>query len=131
MLRASRVLGRTIELFEGDREAAKQWLTRPQRALGGATAAVFDGETARRFGGRWNSVGTRVIYAAESRSLAALGDAWVARGSSAVLAVPSAIIAEERNYLLNPQHRDVARATMCAAEPFLYDERLIAPIKKR
>ena len=37
LLRASRVLGRTIDLFEGDREAAKQWLTRPQRALGGAT----------------------------------------------------------------------------------------------
>ena len=37
LLRASRVLGRTIELFEGDREAAKRWLTRPQRALGGAT----------------------------------------------------------------------------------------------
>ena len=37
LLRASRVLGRTIDLFEGDRGAARQWLTRPQRALGGAT----------------------------------------------------------------------------------------------
>lgn len=37
LLRASRLLGRTIDLFEGDRDAAKQWLARPQRALGGAT----------------------------------------------------------------------------------------------
>lgn len=37
LLRASRVVGRTIELFEGDRDAAKEWLSRPQRALGGAT----------------------------------------------------------------------------------------------
>ena len=37
LLRASRVIGRAIELFDGDRESAKQWLARPQRALGGAT----------------------------------------------------------------------------------------------
>jgi len=36
-----------------------------------ATAA-FTGEGARRFGGRWNSPGTAVIYTAESQSLAAL-----------------------------------------------------------
>ena len=37
LLRASRVIGRAIELFEGDRAEAKQWLARPQRALAGAT----------------------------------------------------------------------------------------------
>jgi putative toxin-antitoxin system antitoxin component (TIGR02293 family) len=37
LLRASRVVGRAIELFEGDRAEAKQWLARSQRALGGAT----------------------------------------------------------------------------------------------
>jgi putative toxin-antitoxin system antitoxin component (TIGR02293 family) len=36
LLRASRVMGRTIDLFEGDRGEARQWLSRPQRALGGA-----------------------------------------------------------------------------------------------
>lgn len=36
LLRASRILGRAIDLFEGDREEAKQWLGRPQRALEGA-----------------------------------------------------------------------------------------------
>jgi putative toxin-antitoxin system antitoxin component (TIGR02293 family) len=37
LLRATRVMGRAIDLFEGDRAEAKQWLARPQRALGGAT----------------------------------------------------------------------------------------------
>jgi RES domain-containing protein len=36
-----------------------------------ATGA-FDGEGARRFGGRWNPPGVRVVYASESISLAAL-----------------------------------------------------------
>lgn len=35
-------------------------------------STAFDGEGARRHGGRWNSVGTRMIYTSESRSLAAL-----------------------------------------------------------
>lgn len=33
---------------------------------------AFDGEGARRYGGRWNSPGTRIVYASESRALAAL-----------------------------------------------------------
>lgn len=33
---------------------------------------AFDGEGARRFGGRWNSPGTVVIYCSESLALAAL-----------------------------------------------------------
>jgi RES domain-containing protein len=33
---------------------------------------AFIGEGARRFGGRWNSVGTAVIYGSESKALAAL-----------------------------------------------------------
>jgi len=33
---------------------------------------AFDGEGARRYGGRWNSPGRSVVYTAESRALAAL-----------------------------------------------------------
>lgn len=36
LLRASRVLGKTLTLFEGDRDAATEWLTTAQPALGGA-----------------------------------------------------------------------------------------------
>jgi len=35
-------------------------------------ATAFDGEGAFRFGGRWNSRGTRLVYVAESLSLAVL-----------------------------------------------------------
>jgi putative toxin-antitoxin system antitoxin component (TIGR02293 family) len=36
LIRASRLFARTLELFEGDREAATEWLTHRQPALGGA-----------------------------------------------------------------------------------------------
>jgi putative toxin-antitoxin system antitoxin component (TIGR02293 family) len=36
LLRAARVLGRAIELFEGDRDSAVEWLLSSQPALGGA-----------------------------------------------------------------------------------------------
>jgi putative toxin-antitoxin system antitoxin component (TIGR02293 family) len=36
LLRAGRVFGRALELFEGDTKAARRWLSNPQPALGGA-----------------------------------------------------------------------------------------------
>jgi putative toxin-antitoxin system antitoxin component (TIGR02293 family) len=36
LLRAARVFSRAIDLFEGDREAALEWLSEPQPAFGGA-----------------------------------------------------------------------------------------------
>lgn len=35
VIRASRVLGKALELFEGDEEAARSWLATPQPALAG------------------------------------------------------------------------------------------------
>lgn len=40
---------------------------------------------------------------------AAIGDAWVAAGSSVVLMVPSVLIETEHNFLLNPDHPDFTR----------------------
>src|SRR5215472_11550283 len=37
-----------------------------------ANYPAYDGEGARRVGGRWNSKGTRVLYMSENRSLAVL-----------------------------------------------------------
>lgn len=36
----------------------------------------------------------------------AVGDKWVKENQSAVLCVPSAIVPQEKNYLLNPHHPD-------------------------
>src|SRR5437867_8573189 len=41
-----------------------------------------------------------------------LGDAWVRESRSAVLAVPSIIIPEELNYMVNPGHPDFKRITI-------------------
>ena len=53
-----------------------------------------------------------------------IGDAWLKKNKTAVLQVPSAIIAEEYNYLLNPQHIDFRSITIKTLEPFKFDERL-------
>ena len=54
----------------------------------------------------------------------AIGDAWVQSGATAILAVPSVIIPEETNFLLNPAHPDFARITVSAPEPFVFDLRV-------
>ena len=57
-------------------------------------------------------------------ALAVIGDAWRARGATPVLAVPSALIEHERNYLLNPAHADFSRIAIGSAQPFSLDSRL-------
>ncbi len=139
-------------------------------------AIAFSGEGGRRFRGRWNSRGLRIIYLSAHQSLAALevfvrtqplspgdefvvagaeweeslmetcgvselpagwrtspphpetvaiGDRWVREERSAVLAVPSAIIPAERNFLLNPAHRDFRRIRIGKPAPFDFDPRML------
>jgi putative toxin-antitoxin system antitoxin component (TIGR02293 family) len=40
LLRASRIFGRALELFEGDVAGARRWLSTPQSALGGSPPIV-------------------------------------------------------------------------------------------
>lgn len=54
-----------------------------------------------------------------------LGDAWLDAGNAAVLRVPSAIVPEEHNYLLNPAHRDFPKITVRAPVDYIIDGRLI------
>lgn len=139
---------------------------------------AFDGEGARRAGGRWNSKGVRVVYLASSLALAALellahidyeralkehiaipidfdealllsvelavlpeswgtpsglaytqalGDAWVERGASALLAVPSRVVPVERTYLFNPKHPNAEKVSVGQPQPFRYDPRVLKP----
>ncbi|HBZ70018.1 MAG TPA: hypothetical protein DEP35_09900 [Deltaproteobacteria bacterium] len=41
LVRAARLYHQMLQLFEGDEEDARAWLTRPQRGLGGATPLEF------------------------------------------------------------------------------------------
>ena len=53
-----------------------------------------------------------------------IGDEWVNGGVSAALAVPSAVVPIETNYLINPAHHDFARLGIGAPEPLAFDPRL-------
>ena len=139
-------------------------------------ANAFDGEGARRHGGRWNTTGTAVVYVSESRALAALeilarlqstravsgyvlipvefpgsvveaidtstlpedwqasppppsaqriGDEWAEAKRSLALRVPSALIPNESNYLLNPTHPEFDRTIIGEKEEFELDPRLL------
>ncbi|HTU54328.1 MAG TPA: RES family NAD+ phosphorylase [Acetobacteraceae bacterium] len=57
-----------------------------------------------------------------------LGTAWVRSGSSALLVVPSVIVEEEFNVLINPAHADSARITAVKRRRWLYDPRLTGPV---
>lgn len=135
---------------------------------------LLDGRGAFLLGGRWNSPGRAVIYAAETLSGARLealvhasigelpatqayveigipagvaieeirerdlpgwdaadlvasrraGDAWLARGKSAVLLVPSRAAYDERNVMLDPAHPDFKRLSFSKPRPLRWDRRL-------
>lgn len=54
-----------------------------------------------------------------------VGDAWVRDSRSAVLAVPSIIIPDELNFVLNPAHPDFKKITVGRTEDFSFDPRLL------
>ena len=53
-----------------------------------------------------------------------IGEIWVAEQRSAVLKVPSAVVATEFNYLLNPRHPDFASLNLGRSEAYSSDSRL-------
>ncbi len=133
---------------------------------------AFTGEGARTGGGRWNHVGTPVVYVSETLSLAALelfihftrkdiklskslvaipvdipkslkivevsvkdlnpdwrisppsnstkdiGTEWARKGVSSILRVPSALIPDEYNLVLNPGHADFIKIKIGKPQPF-------------
>ncbi len=57
----------------------------------------------------------------------AAGDAWLLRGRSALLSVPSVLVPPARNLLLNPLHPRAAEARIASIAAFLFDPRLWLP----
>lgn len=53
-----------------------------------------------------------------------LGTRWMTAATTAVLAVPSAIVPSELNYLLNPLHPNFRKIRVGRPEPFSLDPRL-------
>lgn len=54
-----------------------------------------------------------------------IGDAWLKENKTAVLQVPSAIINEEYNFLINPLHPQFNRIKVHSTEKFSFDDRLL------
>jgi RES domain-containing protein len=56
-------------------------------------------------------------------ALQTIGSSWLTSGRTAALNVPSAVIAIERNFLLNPRHPGVQRVRILSDEAFSFDTR--------
>jgi len=56
--------------------------------------------------------------------LARVGEQWMRERTAAVLAVLSAVIPQERNFVLNPSHPACARIRPLAPQPFSFDPRM-------
>ena len=58
-------------------------------------------------------------------ALQRIGTEWAVQLTPAVLAVPSAVIPDETNYLINPKHPDLARISIGEPQELATDLRLI------
>jgi RES domain-containing protein len=65
----------------------------------------------------WDAIPEGLVSRAE-------GSDWLTSGRTALLAVPSVIINEEKNVLINPAHLDVSRITAVKVRRFIYDHRV-------
>jgi RES domain-containing protein len=63
-----------------------------------------------------------------ARAMLELGTRWCEARTSAVLLVPSIVVVEESNLLLNPAHPDFARIRGARPRPLHFDPRLLEPI---
>ncbi|MBV8253835.1 MAG: RES family NAD+ phosphorylase [Chitinophaga sp.] len=56
--------------------------------------------------------------------LQCIGDEWIATSKYAVLKIPSVVIADEFNYLINPEHPEAQGIIVSETKPFVFDQRL-------
>lgn len=56
---------------------------------------------------------------------ARIGDQWAAKGTVQLLRVPSAVVPEESNVLINPDHPRAGDVLMVSIRPFAFDSRLV------
>jgi RES domain-containing protein len=60
-----------------------------------------------------------------------LAEPWFAENRSALLRVPSVIVPDAVNFLLNPLHRDAKRMKIISSVRVAFDQRLFAATRKR
>ena len=70
-------------------------------------------------------IGLTPDWASDVAMTRAVGDAWLLRGSSLGLWVPSFVEPLERNLLINPMHHQYGRIKLCVErDPFEFDSRM-------
>lgn len=69
------------------------------------------------------NVANDVAISAKGR---AMGDTWARDARTVMLCVPSRLIPEEWNYLINPGHASASEVRIVHVRPFVFDERLIS-----
>jgi RES domain-containing protein len=58
-------------------------------------------------------------------ALADLGGQWATALEALLLRVPSAVVVQEHNVLINPRHPDMPYITIAQVEPYQFDARLL------
>jgi len=54
----------------------------------------------------------------------AVGERWISTERTVVMEVPSSIVEEEVNYLINPKHPDFNLIKLIKTDPFVFDKRI-------
>jgi RES domain-containing protein len=62
--------------------------------------------------------------------LADLGSEWALSRRSLLLRVPSVVVVDEFNILINPKHSDINRVRVSHVEGYIFDRRLLRGYKK-
>lgn len=104
-----------LEMLVQDAPLRARYVAIPARLPSGLKVERL---TPAQLPGHWRDPAAR-------EALQALGGDWIRRASSAVLAVPSAVIPAETNYLINPAHPGFAKLQIGTPELFITDLRLI------
>ena len=61
---------------------------------------------------------------ARPQTCQSLGSQWINSNASLLLQVPSSIIPDEKNYLINPTHKDFTKVKIIDRQHFYFDQRL-------
>lgn len=73
----------------------------------------------------WPDTSKRVRELEDVDATRAVGQQWLAGGRSCVLRVPSVVVPEEHNLVLNPQHPQAGGLALATERPFAFDGRLL------
>jgi RES domain-containing protein len=73
----------------------------------------------------WLDADKRLRELEDIEATRVVGQQWLTSARSCVLRVPSVVVPEEHNLVLNPQHPQANRLQLVTERPFAFDGRLL------